>query len=755
MTSLNKVGEIGEQDERISEEDMQSLFDKVHSGLGLNRGLFQFMNTSMFSIFSFLFEEQMFTGSCGDSSYIFSFLAGNSLDLDIMQIHRYAVAVTDPQDVHMFHDPSVYVYSVMNVENNPGFYYLSLMKEGYLMSNALFSKSVCPGVYVQKDGLSFLSSRYLSEYFKDIAGLPQLKGQGGRYEKSHSIQGPAFTVNAQNISMAGFAPIHGFDYVYAVKCRTIPQIATEFFTRPRGYWPQQNILEDIYHSGCYFVPKGKKGSDSFEYEWCISFAHAEKKIVHDMDSTAFGVLGILKLLTRNVFQPQIGDLLTSYMVKTSLFWTLEEINYRNGAQYSIVGIIGECIRRILDWVMDDFLPHYFVRQMNIIKSLFNNADRRIIKSCLRDTIQNIGQITENLFKLLLSSKILDELESIISTETEDLCVSENNVIQQANKRGEGIISTMFNGIFLGFICNSVLSVKECIYKLIAFYDENKHNMPLTSRKQIQGKIQRLRIIEEFKDSTNDFHNSIDMSLTYLENICVEDNTVILSNVIDLSTSCIFVERIQQGVKYLEMIVQFYDENEYIRLSIDMARLLNTRMTRFVEDLAQSDSILHGGQREVVIDNVCISLAESSFCPNAIFLEYMCMVYLSVDKCVVLQPSLYVIQIDPLVYACFLLFLCYRKLEENVKQLKSLEDLKTTCKTKDIDSPDIAWNLLGYCYIEMNQSKKALDAFYRATKQKKCLEEMIQRRPSQATNVFVAILINKQLTTEWSKVYDTE
>ena len=713
MASLYEEEEIGEQDEGISEHGMQLLFDRVHKRLGLDRSLLELVNTSMFTLHSFLFREQFITGSVGDSSYIFSTMVGNSVDLDAMQIYRSAVAVTDPQDVHMFIDPSLYVYSAMNAVDNPGFFYLSLIREGFLLSNPLFSKTLYSGVYVQEDGHSFLSSKYLSEFSKDIANHPQVKGQFGRYEKSYSIEGPAYTLNAQNLLIDGVSSLDGCDYVIAIKCKNIPEIATEFFTRSRGLWPVRSLLDDIYHSGCYFVPKGKKGSDSFEYEWCISFAHAEKKIVHGMDSTAFGVLGILKLLIRNVFEPQIGDLLTSYMVKTSLFWTLEEINYENGAQYSIVEILRKCITRILDWTTDDFLPHYFVRRMNIIKSLFNNADRRILKSCLRDTINNIGPITENLFKLLLSSERLDEHGPAESEETE-MYVTERNATMHAYKRWEGLFSTVFSATFLGFICSSVYSIEECINKLKHYYGENNHNISMTNRKQIQGKIQRLRIVQEFRDF-NYFDERLDMAFTYFENICIEDNTVILSNVIDLSSSYIFVGRIEQGVKYLDVIAQFYEENEYRRLSVDIERIINTSFSRFMKDLFQTNS---GAQRQIVNDNVCITLVESAFSPNAIILEYMCMVHLSVKRSIRLHTALSVLQVDPIVYTYFLRFLCYKKLEENVKQMKALQDFAMTCETKDIDCPDIAWNLLGYCFCEMDQSKKALDAFYRATQRKK-------------------------------------
>ena len=384
MASLDQEEDIDEQNERIYEEDMQFLFNAVRKWSEFHGILSPFLTTSMLSGVSPYFQELILTGSNGDCSFLLSVMAGNSVDLDIMYVFKHALVLTDPTDAQMTNaDSSVYVFVATNSNDNPGYCFLSLIKEGYLISNPLFSKSLGTGFYVQKNGQSLLSSRYLSEYMRDIAVLPSVKGQGGRYEESHSIQGPALTLNMQNMNLAGIVNVVGCDCVASMKCKAIPDIAMEFFTRSRGCWPPRSVLEDIYHSGCYFVPKGKRGSDSFEYEWCISFAHAEKKIVHSMDSTAFGVLEILKLFTRNVFQPQIGDLLTSYMVKTSLFWTLEEINYGSGAQYSIVWIIRECIRRILDWVTDNFLPHYFVRQMDVIKCLLNNPDRRIVISCLR------------------------------------------------------------------------------------------------------------------------------------------------------------------------------------------------------------------------------------------------------------------------------------------------------------------------------------------------------------------------------------
>ena len=741
-----------EEDDEQDMEIILILITALDSQREYYRNVIEMAASFVFPFVTHVCDKILVTGSLGDASYLLSATAGFPVDIDYMYSSRCAIALTNPQNLPMVTDPSVYAYSIVNAVNNPGYFHLKLIKEGSMFPMGFLSVSA--GCYVQKDGHFLLSSRRLNELCFSVMDHPQMRGQLGRFEATQSVQGPALTMNTQNMAAFGFLKYMGMDRVIGVKCDDIPEIAKEFFTRSRGQWPPLHILEEVHINGCYLVPKGLKGSDKFEYEWCISFAHAEKMLVQNMDSIAFGVLGILKLLKHNVLKPKLGDRITSFMLKTSLFWTLEDTNYGSESDNSIFDIIRESLRHLLHWVADGFLPHFFVRDMNIIKNHFDTEDQQAIIACLRDIIQRIEQIVQSMFNALLSGKtVSDMLQMFSHLPTEKLGQDSDLFSQlQIDNVIDNVMSSLCGGSYLGFVCQNQTSISECLKQLHVFYDSNKNYLPLSTRQQLRSKMYRFDVIHKFTNEGSPKNS--ESELQSFEACCIEESTIVLSTIIDLSASNIYVGKLKEGLKYLEMIVQFFYTHGYQRLtSADTQRLLNARLNTFIEHWASSPTDQINWKNGMIVDNVIITEAESLFSSNAILLEYMCLKYILKSESIKLEPGLNVLQIDALVYTHFLLFLCYREMQENMKQLKALEGLKKICNHPDIDCPDIAWNLLGYCYMEMHQKERALKSFYRSLREQKRVTDMIQRRPSQATMMFVAILVNKQLIKEWSNIYE--
>ena len=751
MDSMAHEEEAGEDDELDIELLFSAIFASFSSFRECYGNMMQLVTSSMYPFVSFMIDKIIMTGSTGDGSCVLSAGLGFPVDYDIMFCFKQALALTCPQNLLLMTDPSIYVYYAMNAVDNPGYFYLRLFKEGQMLPVGVLSPSLGWEIYIQKDGQLLLSSERFNKLMMGLVDHPRLRGQVGRYESSHSMNGPALTTNTQNFLIMGFINVAGMDFVSAVKCNEIPDIAQEFFERLRGKWPPQNVLEEIRSSGCYFVPKGLTGSDAFEYEWCISFAHAEKMLVQAMDSTAFGVLGMLKLLRHEFFRPKLGDRLTSYMLKTSYLWTLEEINYGGELDRNISSLIGECLRRVLLWVGNGDFPHYFVREMNITKHHFSNKDRRDIIICLTDALQRTDQIMQDIYSKLMSSTPMSEsLQRSLSLVREGASFADISYQAQrtmANFTSAGL--SIRYGSILGTICKRQTNIEKCLDQLYEYYDSNKSHLSVLNRKQLLGKIFRFKKICDSKVDDAHSENYVNSEFRIFENSCIEDNTVVFSNIIDLSASCIFAGKIQEGVKFLNIITQFFITNGYHRnMYLDAERLSSiSPFVQYVNSCTEQSM-----SDRMIIDNVIITVAESAFSPDAILLEVKCLIHLSQDENIKIDAGLNVLHIDPLIYTYFLLFLCYHRMQENIKQLSALEDLKRTCHHLDIDCPDIAWNLLGYCYKEMNQEKTALTSFYRALQNRKGVDVMVNRRPSQATPVFIAILINNHLIKEWSNIY---
>ena len=646
------------------------------------------------------------------------------------------LAVMKPENSNIVTDPDLIVFSAVNAVNNPGYFYLSLGRYGIMFPllsilNYLFPKNA-----------PYCSSRI----FKLVMMNLTKKGHLGHFESSHSVEGPALTTTTQNM-----LNIRG-----AVKCDEIPDIAKEFFKeRSREDWPSRQVLNDIYSNGCYLVPKGLIGSDSCDNEWCISFAHAEKMLVQSMDSFAFGVLSFLKPFRHEVLRPAVGDCLTSYMLKTSLFWTLEDINYGAEFDQSVSAILRECLRRVLYFVTEGFFPNYFVRVMDITINRFSVQDRAAIKKCVEDALQRVDQVIQHIYSKLMSSPFMSE-NSQIAEQVLNEGVPIGDLTDFRNAIQDNFMTMLFSlhsGNLIGNIYSKQTTVEECLYKLQKFYNSNEQHLTKWNRKQLLGKIFRFRILRDFKVQNVQSKSNIDFELQLFQNSSV-DKTVFLSNVIDLSSSFILTGKLREGLEYLESIAQFFETHNYRRLlSLDAHRnLCVTSPVAMCEPFFKSHTD-QGRLDWMVIDNVIITVAESAFSSYAILVKVMCLLHLSRDENIIFEAGSNVLHIDPLIYTHFLLFLCYRKMHKHIKQLRAIEYLKKTCHHPDIDCPDIAWNLLGYCYMEMNKERRALTAFYRALRKRKGVHVMIRRRPTYATPLFVAILINKHFRNEWSNIYE--
>ena len=86
-------------------------------------------------------------------------------------------------------------------------------------------------------------------------------------------------------------------------------------------WPPSHVVNDIFRSGCHFVPIGHKLRNNADNERRISFSQAEQKLVYAMNHTQFLTYGLLKLFVKDINNglSENEKLLCSYHMKTAIF----------------------------------------------------------------------------------------------------------------------------------------------------------------------------------------------------------------------------------------------------------------------------------------------------------------------------------------------------------------------------------------------------------------------------------------------------
>ena len=133
-------------------------------------------------------------------------------------------------------------------------------------------------------------------------------------------------------------------------------------------WPSETIRREIVAAGCYIVAVIHRTSSFPEVEWRFSFSKAYLLL-------KFVYNGLLKL-----FLAASSGLISSYHLKTALFWTLEEhgtglklttadTRGRRGLYPALIALLG----KVHNFLKDGNFPNYFIPENNMIDNLRRDA----------------------------------------------------------------------------------------------------------------------------------------------------------------------------------------------------------------------------------------------------------------------------------------------------------------------------------------------------------------------------------------------
>ena len=156
------------------------------------------------------------------------------------------------------------------------------------------------------------------------------------------------------------------DVVPCLICPSWPQIASEFFTRPRpSGWPSEQMIRQLKKAGCHVVGVGHPLSECKDIEWRWSFSVAERELAWDLNDTMIGCMYALKAIKQthwNKTYPDSSTPFCSYFIKTACYWSYE---YNTSSD----NIVTSCYE-VLDWLIScygvKYLPHYFIPDQNLI-----------------------------------------------------------------------------------------------------------------------------------------------------------------------------------------------------------------------------------------------------------------------------------------------------------------------------------------------------------------------------------------------------
>ncbi|XP_063414794.1 uncharacterized protein LOC134696777 [Mytilus trossulus] len=202
------------------------------------------------------------------------------------------------------------------------------------------------------------------------------------YELCNEIEGEYYFSNLKikQLFLHKFSSIiHGpcvsdndgfMDNAYTLHSRSWIKQAEDWKTRSKNAWPEYDVKQSIIKHGVLFVPKGVQGSQKEELEWRISFSVGEKFLIYSFTHTQVVCYALMKILLKDVIDTDLEckELLSSYFMKTILFWISEECPLSIWRPENLISNFMRCVKRLIYCVENSVCPQYFIPENNLFRN---------------------------------------------------------------------------------------------------------------------------------------------------------------------------------------------------------------------------------------------------------------------------------------------------------------------------------------------------------------------------------------------------
>ena len=182
-----------------------------------------------------------------------------------------------------------------------------------------------------------------------------------------------------------------------------PDVANEWIFRKRNL-PKQTVINDLTKVS-YLIAKSSASPnlESNTSELRYSFAHLERELTSRRSSDQNYIYLIFKSMFYKWIKPIDPDVISSFIVKTIMFWVCEEYypNHRIWRKKSCVRTLNRLFCKLLSALEDRHLPYYFIPSINVIDTINDELRIKMI-SIIMDIVcdtwkcipKNVDEVTE-------------------------------------------------------------------------------------------------------------------------------------------------------------------------------------------------------------------------------------------------------------------------------------------------------------------------------------------------------------------------
>ncbi|XP_070554058.1 uncharacterized protein [Ptychodera flava] len=157
------------------------------------------------------------------------------------------------------------------------------------------------------------------------------------------------------------------DGALALTCTQWPSMAKDWATRDRK-WPTSDVVRAVVEAGCHVVPKSYPGEGGDEYlQWRLSFSLAERTLAHCFSENQRKFYLVIKKIWRmHLKEPSV---LSSYHMKTTMFWTSEKIAPHQWRKDMLGDHFISCMDTLIGFLEQGDIPNFFLPENNMVSHL--------------------------------------------------------------------------------------------------------------------------------------------------------------------------------------------------------------------------------------------------------------------------------------------------------------------------------------------------------------------------------------------------
>lgn len=504
-----------------------------------------------------------------------------------------------------------------------------------------------------------------------------------------------------------FIVVGGIRILCALPFHDWPPVAKGWVGRDRKRcWPAPETLDKVLRDGCHCIPVGVSESATKHLEWQLCFSVAECTLIHSMDHSLFKLYQILKILIHERLNEteERGKIVSSYMIKTLMFWMCEDKLPNFICAENLKESIEECLTQLEEWIRDDFIPNYFIPERN----LFERTLRPLEKARI---LERLLILKNDVLNELLNCPFFKATETEVNAEPPETICSLNVSSDDMKTRCEFLFFESIGNIYC-----SALHWPETIRILRnyenAFAYDSPTDLPLNTLKQMYFRVANAAGKIAYRVSKNSSSNKRKYSMLHLSETFfkIGRSADMTSGKLSLASFYFCLEKVRKCLNVTNAVRHNIKPfTVYVR---DFQNVSNN-LSRFkhYQEMALLDPVpLSEKMKRYCVTDIEI-IRSTSLWPAAINLEI---------KTFPFETRL--IKMPALVYLYFLRFLCFEIRGDDILKMETLSDMSAiSYDDEHNDGSFLTYDVIGLCHERVGNYSEAIKMFGKAAKEAKMLD----------------------------------